>query len=48
VPVWAEGPFADRCVLARKRSSMKSEIVKTEAGDREEESLVKEKTEGRA
>jgi hypothetical protein len=26
----------------------KSEIVKTEAGDREEEGLVKEKVEGRA
>jgi NAD(P)H-dependent flavin oxidoreductase YrpB (nitropropane dioxygenase family) len=58
VPVWtAGGPFADRRVLARKRRqgaqgvvkfTAKPEIVKTGAGDREEESLVKERVEGRA
>jgi hypothetical protein len=32
----------------RAQSFLKSEIVKTEAGDREEGSLVKEEVEGRA
>jgi hypothetical protein len=32
----------------KAQSFVKSEIAKTEAGDREEESLVKERVEGRA
>jgi hypothetical protein len=36
------------CSRPEARSSIKSEIIKTEAGDREEEGLVKAEVEGRA
>jgi hypothetical protein len=36
------------CSRPEAHSSVKSEIAKTEAGDREEESLVREKVEGTA
>ena len=49
VPVWTVGPFAGPpCSRPEAQSVVKSEIVKTEAGDREEGGLVKEKVEGRA
>jgi hypothetical protein len=36
------------CSRPEAQSFVKSEIVKTESGDREEEGLVKERAEGRA
>jgi hypothetical protein len=48
VPVWTAGPFADRRVLAR-RSAERRKVGNSKdrgCGDREEESLVKERVEG--